>query len=118
MLSEDLNSCWLEVLRMRRHISVAMKGMYKSMVESANNTKKEEEGDEREEGEEEKEEDQTFALPPARALNGQRMAPTRKEATTLRQASDGFRRRKLNLRRRRQPRLIKVCASCCFLFRL
>jgi len=117
VLSADLNCAWLEVLRMRRHISVAMKGMYKSMMGSANNTKKEKEGEEGVEGEEgeeegeEEEEDHTFALPPARALtNGQRTAPTRKDATTLRQASDGFRRRQLNLRRRRQPRLIKVCA--------
>jgi hypothetical protein len=75
--------------------------------------KEEKEKEEEEEGEEEEEEeeDHTFALPPARALtNGQRTAPTRKDATTLRQASDGFRRRQLNLRRRRQPRLIKVCA--------
>ena len=99
-LSEDLNSCWLEVLRMRRHISVTMSSMYKSLDDKI---KLSHDNDNVE---------NNFNLPPLRSLsskdNNKKMQRKKSSKTSMRQASsDGFRRRQMNMRRRRKPRLIK-----------
>ena len=100
-ISEDLNSAWLEVLRLRQHIEIAMKDLFRqakgsNFIEAAAESKM-------------VTDEPFFPPPPPIPLSSpmeRNFGPTVNPSETLRQGSEGFRRRLRDLQRRRKPRRV------------